>query len=115
MHEVSLVHALFDEADHALASHHPKDVRALTVRIGALAGVDPELFRVAFDGCRRERGYDAATLVVVFEAAVWRCSACGAAVTTDGPLRCAVCDADATLAAGGELFLDRIELEVSDV
>ena len=43
MHEVSLVHALFDQADRAIVPHSSRDVRQMKVRIGELAGVDPEL------------------------------------------------------------------------
>ncbi|CAN5921997.1 hypothetical protein BH11MYX4_BH11MYX4_27900 [soil metagenome] len=115
MHEVSLVDALFDQADRAITPHPPGAVRQLTVRIGELAGVDCELFRTAFDGCRAERGYASAALSIVEEKAAWRCAACGAAVAPGGPLRCAVCDGEARLSAGGELILDRVELEVVDV
>jgi hydrogenase nickel incorporation protein HypA/HybF len=113
MHEVSLVHALFDQADRAIAPHPTSAVRLLKVRIGELAGVDPELFRIAFDGCRDERGYAAAALEIVWERAAWRCRACDASIPVEGPLRCAACDSEARLAAGGDLVLDRVELELS--
>ena len=115
MHEVSLVHSLFDQADRAIAQHPSSAVRVLKVRIGALAGVDPELFRTAFDGCRSERGYAAASLEISLESAAWNCRLCGAAVAEGGPLRCAACDGEAGLSAGGALILDRVELEVVDV
>ena len=115
MHEVSLVHALFDQADSAILPHRARDVQKLTVRIGELAGVETELFRAAFDGCREDRGYGAAALEIVFERAAWSCTSCGAAVASGGPLRCAACDAPAKLSAGGDLILDRVELEVVDV
>lgn len=115
MHEVSLVQALFDQADRAIAPHASEVVRHMTVRVGELAGVDGELFRTAFDGCRAERGYGSATLEIVEVPAEWRCAACGAAVDPGGSLRCLACDGDATLEGGGELILERIELEVVDV
>ena len=115
MHEVSLVHALFDQADRAIVPHSSRDVRQMKVRIGKLAGVDPELFRTAFDGCRSERGYAAAALEIVRESSAWSCAACGAAVGQGGPLRCTACDGEARLSAGGDLILDRVELEVVDV
>jgi len=115
VHEVSLVHALFDQADRAIAPHASRAVRQLNVRIGELAGVDPDLFRTAFDGCRSDRGYAAAELEISLEDAVWSCAACGAVVARGGPLHCAACEGEARLSAGGELFLDRVELEVVDV
>ena len=115
MHEVSLVQALFDQTDRAIAPHPPLAVRQLTVRIGALAGVECELFRTAFDACRAERGYGVAVLQIVEEPAAWTCTACGAVVRTGRPLRCSSCDGVAKLSAGGDLILDRVELEVVDV
>jgi len=115
LHEVSLVHALFDQADSAILPHRARDVQKLTVRIGELAGVETELFRTAFEGCREERGFSSASLEIVFERAAWACTACGGAVVAGGPLRCAACDAPAKLSAGGDLILDRVELEVVDV
>jgi len=115
VHEVSLVHSLFDQADRAIAPHSSRAVRLMKVRIGELAGVDPELFRTAFDGCRLERGYAEAALEIALESSAWRCASCGAALERGGPLRCTACGAEARLAAGGDLILDRLELEIADV
>lgn len=115
MHEVSLVHALFDQTDRAITPHPSHAVRQMTVRIGELAGVDCELFRTAFDGCRAERGYGSAALAIVEESAAWTCAACGGPVAHGGPLRCSACAGEAKLSAGGDMVLDRIELEVADV
>ena len=115
MHEVSLVHALFDQADAAVAAYPRAAVRQVRVRIGALAGVEPELFRSAFDGSRRERGYPAAELALVWAPARYRCAECGGAMPGPGPSRCLACDGPARLESGGEIVLERIELEVSDV
>lgn len=115
MHEVSLVQALFDQADRAIAPHPAAAVRQMRVRVGALAGVDGELFRTAFEGCRSERGYGAAALELVEERAAWRCTVCGAAVAEAGPLRCSACEGEAALCAGAALVLERLELEVRDV
>jgi len=115
MHEVSLVHALFDQTDRAIGEHPRAAVRQITVRIGELAGVECELFRTAFEACRGERGYADAALDIVRESALWRCIECDAAVVSGGPLRCIACDGRATLRAGGDLILQRVELEIIDV
>ncbi len=115
MHELSLVHALFDQADRAVAPHPASAVRVVEVRIGELAGVERELFETAFEGSRAERGYGFAALTIVEERAAWRCAACASSVPTNGPLRCAACEGEARLVAGGDIFLDRLELEVVDV
>lgn len=116
MHEVSLVQDLFDQTDAAIRPHAPAAVREVTVRIGTLAGVDDVLFRTAFEGCKAERGYGAATLTIVTDQAEWACERCGSPVAPEeGPLRCAVCDGAARLRAGDALILQRLELEVSHV
>ncbi len=117
MHEVSLVHALFDQADRAIGAHPAAAVRQIRVRIGELAGVDRELFQHAFAGCCEDRGYAAAVLEVIAEAARWRCRGCGAEILAGQALRCPSCvgDGDVGLIAGGDLILDRLELEVPDV
>lgn len=65
MHEVSLVHALFDQVDRALVAHPAAALVQVIVRIGSMAGVEGELFRTAFDGTKAERGYPLAALEVV--------------------------------------------------
>lgn len=117
MHELSLMHALFDAADAALGVHPRAAVRELRVRIGALAGVEPELFQAAFSDCREERGYAQAALKVVTEAARWACRVCAAPVAEGGPLVCPRCgeDGEVALVMGDALVLERIELEVPDV
>jgi hydrogenase nickel incorporation protein HypA/HybF len=115
VHEVSLVQALFDQADRAIVPHQSLSVCQVRVRIGELAGVDPELFRTAFEGCRSDRGYRVAELTITVEKAVWLCDACGTSVPDGERLQCPSCDGPPRLAAGGDIVLDRLELEVPDV
>lgn len=115
MHEVSLVHSLFDQANRAIAPHPSAAVRLMRVRIGEQAGVEVALFRTAFEGCRADRGYGAAELELSLEPAEWVCHSCGARVLPGEDLRCSSCGDEARLTAGGGIFLDRLELEVVDV
>ena len=82
MHEYSLVQAMFDQIAEAMKQHGAVAVRRVRVRIGAEAGVEPALFRTAYDVFRIR-------------------TACA-----DAPLE--IVD----VAAGDELTLDRLELEV---
>jgi hydrogenase nickel incorporation protein HypA/HybF len=81
MHEYSLVQAMFDQIDEVVRTSRACAVRRVQVRIGPLAGVDPELFRTAYDVYR----------VRTFCA--------------DAPL-------EIVPAAGEELLLDQLDLEV---
>ena len=112
MHELSLIDALFDRVDQATSVHPSRTVRMLRVRVGELAGVEPELFVAAFETLRGPRGYEASTLELVSEEASWRCSSCSAAVARGGVLCCETCGGEVALVSGGGIFLDRIELEL---
>jgi hydrogenase nickel incorporation protein HypA/HybF len=52
VHEYSLVEAMFDQIGIVVRSRHALSVRRVRVQIGPLAGVDPELFKTAYDVCR---------------------------------------------------------------
>ena len=47
--------------------------------------------------------------------ALWRCPGCGEGLARGARLHCPTCDRPARLAAGDEIVLERIELEVPDV
>jgi hydrogenase nickel incorporation protein HypA/HybF len=81
VHEYSLVQAMFDQIGTVVRTTHAMSVRRVRVQIGRLAGVDPELFKTAYDVFR----------VKTFCA--------------DAPL-------EISSAAGDELTLEQLELEV---
>ena len=116
MHEASLVDALFDQIDTIRAAQPgpppPAALRTVRVRLGAQAGVDAELFTIAFEVLRQGRGYAAAALTLEREPAEWRCVACDAVIETENgqALRCPACCAGARLVRGAEIVLERIEL-----
>jgi hydrogenase nickel incorporation protein HypA/HybF len=53
MHEFSLVQALLARVEAEAVSHGASAVHGLSVRIGALAGVEQSLFASAYGVCRR--------------------------------------------------------------
>ena len=81
MHEYSLVQAMFEQIGEAVRANRALAVRRVQVRIGRFAGVEPELFRTAYEVFRVKT------------------------ICADAPL--AIEDA-----AGDELLLERLELEV---
>ncbi len=81
MHEYSLVQAMFDQIGEVVRRTQARSVRRVRVRIGPLAGVDPGLFRTAYD---------------VFRVKTW----------------CAAAPLEIADAAGDELLLDQLDLEV---
>lgn len=115
MHEVSLADALFDQIDAALVPHPGAVVRLVRLQVGALAGLEPELFAHAFDGLREPRGHAKAELQLTFVPALWTCPTCTQDLPPDVPLACPACGTPARLTQGGDLILERIEMELRHV
>ena len=111
MHEYSLVSALVDRVEREARERHAVAVHRLSVRIGALSGVEPELLASAFTLC--QQGLLAqATLDIRRAEAAWACPECGTAIASGAVLRCAGCDVPARLVSGDEILLEQIEMEV---
>jgi hydrogenase nickel incorporation protein HypA/HybF len=111
MHEYSLVRALADRVEAEARARRAVAVHRLTVSIGALSGVEPELFATAFTLCRAWILSEAELEIRRVEA-TWSCPTCGRPITPEGALRCRDCDEPARLGAGDEILLERIEMEV---
>lgn len=97
----------------ALAQQHgATSVGAITVRIGPLSGVEPDLLDRAFGIARGGPPVDQATLVVERVPLVVRCRDCEA----EGPARpnrmlCAECNSyHVDVISGDEMLLARVEL-----
>ncbi len=115
MHEYSIVSALLDQVEHQLAMHPRATVRRVSVKIGELAGVEIELLRTAYDTIRERSVCASAELAIEAVPAAWQCVGCARAIETGAVLRCPDCGRPARLATGGEIILERIEMEVPDV
>jgi hydrogenase nickel incorporation protein HypA/HybF len=111
MHEYSLVRALVDKVEQEARARRATAVTRLKLRIGSLAGVEPELLASAFTLCRTGLLQDAALEMERTEAA-WGCPRCGTAIPAGAVLRCPACAVPARLVAGDELLLEQIEMEV---
>ena len=113
MHEYSLVEALVRRVEGEAQKRGAVAVHGLSVRVGELSGVDPELFATAYETFRAGTICEKATLALARVAASWSCPACGKAIARGEVLRCAPCGEPARLDEGGDaLLLDRIEMEV---
>ena len=111
MHEYSLVSALVQRAEAEARTRRSTAVTRLRVRIGALAGVEPELLASAFTLCREGLLRDASLEIETAEA-VWACPSCDTALAAGAVLRCPGCGLPARLVSGDELMLEQIEMEV---
>ncbi len=64
MHEYSLVQAMFDQIGAVVRAQGALSVKRVRVSIGPLAGVEPELFRTAYDVFRVKTFCAEAPLVI---------------------------------------------------
>jgi hydrogenase nickel incorporation protein HypA/HybF len=115
MHEYSIVQSLFDRIDDLARAHGAQAVRRVRVRIGRLAGVDPVLFRTAYDVYRVRTICDDAALEIQEVDPVWLCPAGHGPIAAGVRLSCPACGGAARMAAGDEIILDAVDLEVRDV
>ena len=112
MHELSICQSLLDQVMRIAAERSAEAVTRVTLRIGPLSGVEPELLREAFPLARAGTVAARAELVIESLPVRVRCDACGAE-TDAAPNRlvCGACsDWHTRLASGDELMLVSVEL-----
>ena len=112
MHEYSIVQALVERVEREAHARRAVAIHRLSVRIGELSGVDIELLTTAFATFRDRTICEDAELSVESVPPRWECPRCQDNVGPSSLLRCVHCDTPARLAAGDEIVLDRIEMEV---
>jgi hydrogenase nickel incorporation protein HypA/HybF len=112
LHELAICESILGQALAVAASHGAREIGKITLRIGPLAGVEPDLLRLAFPlvaaGTRCE---EAELAIETIEVSV-ACRVCGA-VSNVRPNRllCAGCGGwRVALLSGDEMLLDSIEL-----
>lgn len=115
MHEIAIATRIVAQAVAVASAAGAPAVRSVCVRVGALAGLDPEALRFAYQFAAADTLLAAATLTIEHVPVQVACPACGQ-ITTLVDLtrfRCATCGAPAgEIRQGRELAL--VSLEVDD-
>lgn len=116
MHELSVCQALLTQVANIAAERGAGAVERITIEIGPLCGVEPELLARAFTVARAGGCAAGATLSIELTAVEISCLSCGArSQTAPNRLVCAECGGyRARVVAGDELRLRRVELHVLD-
>ncbi|HTN52479.1 MAG TPA: hydrogenase maturation nickel metallochaperone HypA [Anaeromyxobacter sp.] len=113
MHEYSLVQTLVTRVEEEARRRGALAIHRLSIRVGELAGVDPELFRTAYETFRAGTLCAEVPLELRHVAATWSCPACKRPLPRGAVLRCPDCDVPAQLDEGSDaLTLEAIEMEV---
>lgn len=113
MHEYSIIQSLVDSVEAVAAQHAGGTVHHVYVEIGELSGVDCDLLQTAYDTFRFGTICQDAPLTIARVETRWECPKCRMTIQRGAVLRCPACDQPATLAAGDEIILKRVELEVA--
>jgi hydrogenase nickel incorporation protein HypA/HybF len=113
MHEYSLVASLVGRVEEEARRRNAIAIHGLTISVGELAGVDPELFRTAYETFREGTLCEKATLRIVTFPASFSCPSCGKIFAKGDVLRCAACDRPARPSERSDaLLLESIDMEV---
>jgi hydrogenase nickel incorporation protein HypA/HybF len=120
MHEISICEALLIQVRDIAVAESSKcsvsmTVKTITIEMGPLSGVDPGIFRSAFDVMRANGCAGAADLVIEAGDVRVECIACGEeSAATANRLICGVCGGYRTaVVSGQELRLLRVELRLN--
>lgn len=112
MHELAICQSILAQAASIAAAHGAPAVTRITLQIGPLAGVEPQLLRAAFPLAAAGTICAAATLAIETPAVRVRCQLCG--TLTDVPpsrLLCAACRSwRVTVVAGDEMRIQSIDV-----
>jgi len=116
MHELSVVAGLFETLEAQARENKADRITGVTLKIGRLSGVVPELLESAFDMYKKGTIAAAAKLTVEVVPLRVRCRACGAERGVESYVfLCAECASpDLEILEGTEMILERIELETDD-
>ena len=115
MHELSLCMALMEQVEAIAREQGARKVTGITLTIGPLSGVEPELLRNAYPLAVAGTVAEDAELVVQSADVVVRCKQCDSETTVPtNRLLCGNCSSPRTqVVTGDELTLQRVELERS--
>lgn len=112
MHELSLMENVREMALSHARAHGAARIESITLRIGSLAGVEPDALCFAFEVVMAESIADQARLVIVNVQAECHCAVCAREFTAeDGCCECPFCGTiSSQLLRGRELQLASLEL-----
>jgi hydrogenase nickel incorporation protein HypA/HybF len=116
MHELSICQSLLQQVEEIAVRERAARVELIRLRIGPLAGVEPELLQQAFSIARVGTRAEAAELLIEQLPVTIRCRQCGSeSAVPPNRLLCGHCgDYRTQLLSGDELLLASVELTRAD-
>ena len=113
MHESSLVKALLEQVDALKRENNAERVVEIRVCVGQFSGVEPELFRLAFETMVDTSSARGAKLQMSEEALTAQCKECGQEFAIERfRFECPACDSPTvTVVQGEQLVLESVIME----
>lgn len=113
MHEVGIANSILEATRREMTGHASARPVGITVRVGELAGVDPEALRFCFEALTRDTELAALELRIEVCPRRHRCPACEAEFSVmDYDFRCIQCGEERTeFISGDQLELAALEIE----
>lgn len=116
MHELAVCQAMMSQVEAIAAREGARSVTSITLRIGPLSGVVPELLQQAFTIARAGTSAAESELVTELQPIRIRCLECDTESEAEpSRLLCSACGSFRTqVTSGDELLLASVELDLAD-
>jgi len=113
MHEYSIVQALLNSCEEQVKINNATLVSKVVVKIGVMSGVEPDLFKTAFDTFKEKTVCENAKLIINIQPVIIICNDCGTKTVLDRlEYRCSKCGSlNVSVVDGEEMYLMQLELE----
>ena len=117
MHEMSIMASLFQILQEKAEEQNAKRIISITIQVGALSGVEPDLLTFAFDSFAKDTLAEGAQFKVNKTPVKGRCRICGNETFEFDRfiLSCPECQGvDIEVMGGDELLVEQMEVEIDD-
>ena len=116
MHEYSLVRALLEQVDSLRHEHNAERVLEIRVCVGQFSGVEPDLFRLAFETMVDTTAAAGAVLQMQQTDLAAQCDACGHEFAIERfHFECPACqNRSLTVVRGEDLMLESVTMEQAE-
>lgn len=117
MHEMSIMASLFRILQEKAKEQNAKRIISITIRVGALSGVEPDLLCFAFEAFAKDTNAEGAKFNVNKTEMIGRCKDCGNEQFefSGFMLMCPQCgSAHVEVLGNDDLLVERMEVEIDD-
>lgn len=113
MHEFSIVRSLLDLCEKNAAEHDARAVTKVSVKIGVLSGVEPELLKTAFETFKEGTICHGALFDMLVQPVTVACKKCDwEGSLPENLFHCPACESEEiTVTDGEEMYLMSLEME----